>query len=113
MSKLGAGFAYFEKTPASGWSIVDGLIKSEDVSLLLQDELVVLRRSLHETYAARQLYGDLIARHKEKLKALERSPSGSNSTKESDKIQAEVERLQRLRRNRPSVTSREPQVRNI
>ena len=113
MNKLGAGFAYFDNTATSGWGIVDRLLgpQSEDVSLLLQEELL-LRESLHETYAARQLYGDLITRHK--MRALGILPSGSHSTKDRhDKIRAELERLQPLQRG---ANKREPQklaVRNI
>ena len=96
MKGFGAEFAYFNNTPASGWRIVDRLLgpQSEDVSLLLQDEFLVSRRSLDETYAARRLYGDIITRYTKKLRGLD--SADSTSSDQHYKIQAELERLQRL-----------------
>src|SRR5258705_7543 len=96
MKGLGAEVAYFDNTAPNGWRIVDKLLgpQSEDVSLLLQDELFVWKRSLHETYAARQLYIDLIPRLKKRLGALH---IRSDSTEgEYRLIQAELEALQDL-----------------
>lgn len=97
MKGFGARFAYFNDTPASGWRIVDRLLSPQngDVSLLLQDEFLFSRRSLHETYAARRLYGDLITRYTKKLRGLDSRASDSTSD-QRHKIQAELERLQRL-----------------
>ena len=106
MRGLGASIACFDNTAATGWRIVDRLLgpQSGDVSLFLQDELLVLKRTLHETYAAQQLYGDLTTRLRKKLGVLGTLPRRSDSTDNpSYMIQAELERLQHLlRRSRPS-----------
>jgi hypothetical protein len=111
MKKAGAGFVTFDNTAPSGWRIVDRLLGPpfEDVSLLLQDEILVLRRSLHETYAGRRLYDDLVARYVVKPRGQDMS---SDSTGDRVKIQAELERFQLLQpqvlRSSRSQNTREP-----
>jgi len=92
MKRIGAAFAEFDNTAASGWRIVDRLLgpQSGDVSLFLQDELFVLKRSLHETSAARHLYSDLTVRLWKKLEMLSRH----SDSKEYNTIRAELETLQ-------------------
>jgi len=110
MKRLGAAFAEFDNTAASGWRIVDRLLGSQsgDVSLFLQDELFVLKRSLHETSAARHLYSDLTVRLRKKLEMLSRR---SNS-REYPTIKAELETLQQHLSYRSRQLSR-PQVSEI
>jgi len=93
MKGLGAAFAEFDNTAASGWRIVDMLLgpQSGDVSLFLQDELFVSKRYLHETSAARHLYSDLTVRLKKKLDTLSRR----SDSRDYIKIHTELETLQK------------------
>jgi hypothetical protein len=60
MMKLGASTSRFLNSTDSAWRIINLLLEGHvNESLLLQEELVDLKRSLNETQAGKTLYSDL------------------------------------------------------
>ena len=60
MIDKGASTARFLNSPDSAWEIIDPFLKQHETEvLLLQEELVDLKRALNETQAGKTLYSDL------------------------------------------------------
>ena len=74
MINYGASTARFSNTADSAWKIVDIILKHHETEvLLLQEEIVDLKRSLNETQAGKTLYLDLqrlIAEQRDTIRSL-------------------------------------------
>jgi hypothetical protein len=91
MLDLGSHMARFTDTPESAWDIVKLIIDKEPIdSLLIQEELVDLRRNLPETEAGRTLHSTL----KELAQKLEEDQESEDTMK---RLQAVHEQLRELK----------------
>jgi hypothetical protein len=88
----------FDGTPVSAWNIIDAIPKKTIGILLLQEELVDLKRQLSETQAGIALYDQLqklLAEHKETLRKLREEAVGNNDEQLTQALNAEYDMVQR------------------
>ncbi len=112
MVKGGSTIKRFDGTKESAWAILDSLIDNESRKRIthIQEELVELRRDLQDTAAGQQLYsvGNVVEEQKDVLRQIEsklkdvlgRIESGLKGTTDPAVIQARVNELDELRRQR-------------
>jgi len=84
MVALGSRIERFDGSFESAWAIIGSIARNKIDILLLQDELVILKRQLSETEAGTVLYNDLqklLAEHKEILRKL-RDEAAANKNEE-------------------------------
>jgi len=82
----------------SAWNIIDAIPKKTIGILLLQEELVDLKRQLSETQAGIALYNQLqklLAEHKETLRKLREEAVGNNDEQLTKALNAEYDTVQR------------------
>jgi len=98
MLALGSPVVRFHGTFESAWQIIDLVAnKSRVDALLLQEELVNLKRQLSETQAGMVLYNELqklLADHKETLRRLRDEAASNNDKKLKAELDAEYEVIQ-------------------
>ncbi len=99
MLDQGAIIKRSDNTPKGAWEIISGLIdsKSETLPVLLQEEMVVLHRSLNETEAAKTLYNQLqvlLSDHKATIDALLKEAKKSNNPQTLTSLEADKTRIQ-------------------
>ena len=99
MLALGSPAVRFQGTFESAWQIIDIIAKKKRVDiLLLQEELVNLKRQLSETQAGMVLYNELqklLAEHKETLRKLRDEAALSNDKQLKEELDAAYEAIQR------------------
>jgi hypothetical protein len=84
MVSLGSRTERFDGSFKSAWAIIDSIAQKKINILLLQEELVILKRQLSETKAGIVLYNNLqklLAEHKETLRKL-RDEAATNKNEE-------------------------------
>jgi len=98
MINYGASTARFSNTPDSAWKIVDLILKVHETEvLLLQEELVDLRRSLNETQAGKTLYSDLqrlLAEQRDTVRSLAEQARDESNPQLARQLEAELKRIQ-------------------
>jgi len=99
MLALGSPAVRFQGTFESAWQIIDIIANKKRVDiLLLQEELVNLKRQLSETQAGMVLYNELqklLAEHKETLRKLRDEAALSNDKQLKEELDAAYEAIQR------------------
>jgi hypothetical protein len=113
MLALGSPVARFGGTFESAWQIIDLVAKKSPVdTLLLQEELVDLKRQLSETQAGIVLYNELqklLADHKETLRKLREEAASNNDKKLKAELDAEYDVIQKkLQRTFNQISSLKP-----
>ena len=98
MIALGSPVVRFDGTFESAWQIIDLVAKKSRVdTLLLQEELVNLKRQLSETQAGMVLYNELqklLADHKETLRKLRAEAASNDDKKLKAELDAEYDAIQ-------------------
>jgi exonuclease VII small subunit len=98
MLELGSQAMHFKDSPASAWNIIDTAIKSnEDPTLLIQEELVDLKRRLSETEAGKALYKRLqksLAEQKESIRKLRDQAQVEENEELAEELTAQYEAMQ-------------------
>ena len=98
MINYGASTARFSNTPDSAWKIVDLILKEHETEvLLLQEELVDLKRSLNETQAGKTLYSDLqrlLAEQRDTVRSLAEQARDESNPQLARQLEAELKRIQ-------------------
>jgi hypothetical protein len=99
MIKQGASTARFENTPASAWKIVDVILKQPEAEvLLLQEELVDLKRALNETTAGKTLYTHLqrlLAEQRDAVRFLAQQAREENKPELARQLETELKRIRK------------------
>ena len=99
MLALGSSTVRFAGTFESAWQIIDIIANRKRIDvLLIQEELVELKRQLSETQAGMVLYNEqqkLLAEHKDILRKLRDEAALSNDKKMKEVLDAEYEAIQR------------------
>jgi len=95
----GASTARFNNSPPLAWEIVDTVIRQQEAEvLLLQEELVVLKRTLNETQAGKALYSDLqklLAEQQVTVSSLADQARLESNPKLAQQLEAELKRIQK------------------
>ncbi|TFK33953.1 hypothetical protein BDQ12DRAFT_690350 [Crucibulum laeve] len=88
----------FDNTQASAWAVIDKILESDDTeTLLLQEELVELRKRLQETQAGITLYDTLqkaLLEQKETIRQLAEQATLQNNPKLAKELEDEYKRIQ-------------------
>ena len=99
MINYGASTARFLNTPDSAWEIIDPILKQHAAEvLLLQEELVDLKRTLSETQAGKALYSDLqrlLAEQRDIVRSLAEQARDQSNAKLARVMDAELKRIQK------------------
>ena len=99
MINLGASTARFSNTADSAWKIVDIILKHHETEvLLLQEEIVDLKRSLNETQAGKTLYLDLqrlLAEQRDTIRSLAEQARDESNPELVRQLEAELKRIQK------------------
>ena len=99
MINLGASTARFSNSAASAWKIVDIILKQHETEvLLLQEEIVDLKRALHETQAGKTLYSDLqrlLAEQRDTVRSLAAQARDEGNPQLARQLEAELKRIQK------------------
>ena len=99
MINYGASTARFLNSAESAWHIVNPLLKQHETEvLLLQEELVDLKRALSETQAGKTLYSDLqrlLAEQRDTVRSLAEQAREQSNPQLAKKLEAELIRIQR------------------
>jgi len=99
MIRYGASTARFSNSADSAWEIIDPILKQHETEvLLLQEELVDLKRALRETQAGKTLYSDLqrlLADKRDTLRSLAEQAREQSNPQLAQKLEAELKRIQR------------------
>ena len=96
----GASTARFLNSADSAWNIIDPILKQHEseVVLLLQEELVDLKRALNETQAGKTLYSDLqslLAEQRDTIRALVEQAREQSNPQLVQELEAELKRIQK------------------
>ena len=95
----GASTARFLNTAESAWKIIDPILKRHETEvLLLQEELVDLKRALNETQAGKTLYSDLqrlLAEQRDTVHSLAEQAREQSNPQLAHKLEAELKRIQK------------------
>jgi hypothetical protein len=95
----GASTARFSNSADSAWEIINTILKQhEGEVLLLQEELVDLKRALNETQAGKTLYTDLqrlLAEQQNSVRALAEQARDENNPQLARQLEAELKRIQK------------------
>jgi gas vesicle protein len=99
MVNHGASTARFENTPASAWKIVDIILRQHEAEvLLLQEEIVDLKRALNETAAGKTLYTDLqrlLAEQRDTVRSLAQQAREENNPELARQLETELKRIRK------------------
>jgi len=99
MKDHGALTARFLNKPDSAWEIIDIILKQHEAEvLLLQEELVDLKRALNETQAGKTLYSDLqrlLADQRDTVRALAEQAREQSNPQLAQKLESELKRIQK------------------
>jgi hypothetical protein len=95
----GALTARFSNSADSAWEIIDIILKQhENEVLLLQEELVDLKRALNETQAGKMLYSDLqrlLAEQRDTVRSLAEQAREQSNPQLVQILEAELKRVQK------------------
>jgi len=99
MINLGASTSRFTNSANSAWNIIDIILKQHEAEvLLLQEELVDLKRALNETQAGKSLYSDLqrlLAEQRDTVRALAEQARKESNPQLAKQLEAEHKRIQK------------------
>ena len=99
MINYGASTARFLNSPDSAWKIIDPFLKQHETEvLLLQEELVDLKRALNETQAGQTLYSDLqrlLAEQRDTVRSLAEQAREQSNPQLARKLEEELRRIQK------------------
>ena len=99
MINYGASTARFSNSADSAWKIVDIILKQHETEvLLLQEELVDLKRALNETQAGKTLYSDLqrlLAEQRDTVRSLAEQARDESNPQLARQLEAELKRIQK------------------
>jgi exonuclease VII small subunit len=99
MINYGASTARFDNSAASVWNIIDPILKQHETEvLLLQEELVDLKRALNETQAGRALYSELqrlLAERRDTIRSLVEQAREEGNLQLAQGLEAELKRVQK------------------
>ena len=99
MINYGASTARFLNDADSAWKIIDPILKQHATEvLLLQEELVDLKRALRETQAGKTLYSDLrrlLVEQRDTVRRLAEQAREESNPQLARKLEAELERIQK------------------
>ena len=99
MINYGASTARFLNSADSAWKVIDPILKQRSTEgLLLQEELVDLKRALSETHAGKALYSDLqrlLAEQGDTIRSLAEQAREQGNPQLVQKLEAELKRNQK------------------
>ena len=99
MVNYGASTARSSNSTESAWKIVDIILKQHEAEvLLLQEEIVDLKKALNETEAGKTLYSDLqklLADQRDTVRSLAEQARGESNPQLADQLEAELKRIQK------------------
>ena len=99
MINYGASTARFLNSQDSAWRIIDPILKQQETEvLLLQEELVDLKRTLNETQAGKTLYSDLqrlLADQRDTVRSLAEQAREQSNPQLARKLKDELKRIQK------------------
>jgi DNA anti-recombination protein RmuC len=99
MINYGASTARFENSAVSAWEIIAPILEQREAEvLLLQEELVDLKRALSETQAGKTLYSDLqrlLAEQRDTVRSLADQALEQSNSQLAQKLEAELKRIQK------------------
>ena len=99
MRDHGASIARFSNSAESAWQIIDTILKPHEAEvLLLQEEIVDLKRALNETHAGKILYSDLqrlLAEQRDTVRSLAEQARAQSNPQLARKLEAELKRIQK------------------
>ena len=99
MINYGASTARFLNSPDSAWKIIDPFLRKHETEvLLLQEELVDLKRALNETQAGKNLYSDLqmlLASRRDIVRTLVDGAREESNPQRVHKMEAELKKIQK------------------
>ena len=99
MIDCGASTARFSNSADSAWNIIDFILKQHETEvLLLQEELVDLKRALSETQAGKTLYSDLqrlLAEQRDTVRSLAEQAREQSNPQLAKELEAELKRIQK------------------
>ena len=99
MINYGASTARFLNTTDSAWKIIDPILEQQETEvLLLQEELVDLKRALNETQAGKTLYSDLQrlrAEQRDTVRSLAEQARKENDPQLARELEDELKRIQK------------------
>ena len=94
----GASTARFLNSPDSAWKIIDLILKQRETEvLLLQEELVDLKRTLNETQAGKTLYSylqSLLADQRDTASSLVDAAREESNPRRVHEMEAELKKIQ-------------------
>jgi gas vesicle protein len=99
MITYGASTARFSNNAKSAWEIVNIILKHHETEvLLLQEEIVDLKRTLNETQAGKTLYTDLqrlLAEQRDTVRSLAEQAREESNPQLAQQLEAELKRIQK------------------
>ena len=99
MMNYGASTARFYNSADSAWQIIDPILKQHSTEvLLLQEELVDLKRALNETHAGKTLYSDLqglLVEQRDTVRSLAKQAREEGNPQLAQKLESELKRIQK------------------
>ena len=99
MINYGASTARFLNSADSAWKIIDPILEQQETEvLLLQEELVDLKRTLNETQAGKTLYSDLqrlLAEQRDTVRSLAEQAREQSNPQLARKLEDELKRIQK------------------
>ena len=99
MMDYGASTARFSNSPDSAWQIINIILKQhESEVLLLQEEILDLKRALNETQAGRTLYSGLqrlLAERQNVIRSFGQEARDGNNPQLTLQLEAELKRIQK------------------
>ena len=99
MIDYGASTARFLNSPDSAWKIIDPILKQHETEvLLLQEELVDLKRTLNETQAGKTLYSylqSLLADQRDTARSLVDVAREESNPRRVHEMEAELKKIQK------------------
>ena len=95
----GASPARFSNSVDSAWKIIDIILKQQESEvLLLQEEIVDLKRALNETQAGKTLYSDLqrlLAEQRDTVRSLAQQAREESNPQLARQLESELKRIQK------------------
>ena len=99
MINYGALTARFLNSADSAWKIIDPILRQHETEvLLLQEELVDLKRALNETQAGKTLYSvlqRLLAEQRDTVRSLAEQDRKKSNPQLAQQLEAELKRIQK------------------
>ena len=99
MINLGASTARFLNSAESAWEIIGIILKQHETEvLLLQEEIVDLKKALHETQAGKTLYSDLqrlLAEQRDTVRSLAEQARDESNPRLARQLEAELKHIQK------------------